>query len=373
MYRAAGYVSPEDLYDVARATFLEMLMAGITVVGEFHYLHNDPSGLPYADPNTLAHEVIRAAESVGIRICLLRAAYLRAGFGREPHPGQRRFYENTDDYLRNLEALLSAAAGRTQVTAGAAPHSIRAVPMSAFKEIASFAQKRKLPLHTHISEQPAENEACLAEYGRTPITLVAENGMLTKRTTLVHAIHLTATEFEQVAAAGSTICSCPTTERNLGDGIFPADGAARLGIPVAFGTDSQAQIDILEDARESEYHLRLQQRERGILDQLNGREMAIRLFDSATSCGYRALGIDGGCLATGEPADFFTLDLDDLAILGMDEVSLVAQAVFALGRSAIRDVAIAGRLVIEDGRHALGHEIRSRYRAVQQTFANEEG
>lgn len=373
MYRAAGFVSPDDLYDVARATFLEMLTSGITVVGEFHYLHNDPSGRPYSDPNTLAHQVIRAAESVGMRICLLRAAYQRAGFRREPHPGQRRFYESTDDYLRNLESLLSETAGRAQISVGAAPHSIRAVPLPVFKQIAAFAQQRELPLHAHISEQPAENDACQAEYGLTPVALVAENEILTPRTTLVHAIHLTAAEFEQVAAAGSTICSCPTTERNLGDGIFPADVAARLGIPVALGTDSQAQIDMLEDARETEYHLRLQKRERGILDGIHGAGIGLRLFDSATRAGYRALGIEGGSLGVGEPADFFTADLDDLAILGVDRASLVAQAVFALGRSAIRDVAVAGRLVIENGVHAQGGEIRSRYRAVEKRFAQEEG
>jgi formimidoylglutamate deiminase len=373
MYRAAGFVSPDDLYGIARATFLEMLASGITVVGEFHYLHNDPSGRPYADPNTLAHQVIRAAESVGMRICLLRAAYQRAGFQREPHPVQRRFYESTEGYLRKLEALLSATAGHARVTVGAAPHSIRAVPLRVFKQIADFAQQRELPLHMHISEQPAENDACLAEYGLTPVALVAENGILTPRTTLAHAIHLTGAEFEQVAAAGSTICSCPTTERNLGDGIFPADVAARLGIPVALGTDSQAQIDLLEDTRQTEYHLRLQKRERGILDAINSTDIAARLFDSATRAGYRALGIEGGSLAVGEPADFFTADLDDLAILGVDRASLVAQAVFALGRSAIRDVAVAGHLVIENGVHAQDSEIRSRYRAVQKRFADEEG
>ncbi len=368
MYRAAGFVSPEDVYDVARATFAEMLSTGITVVGEFHYLHNDRDGLPYADGNTLANEVIRAAESVGIRICLLRAAYARAGFEREPHPGQRRFYEKGDAYLRNLESLLNDVRGKSRVSAGAAPHSVRAVPMTQVEEIAAFARTRELPLHMHISEQTAENEACLAEYGATPVALMAAREILNARTTLVHAIHLTEPEFAQVAAAGSSICSCPTTERNLGDGIFPADVAARLGIPVAFGTDSQAQIDILEDARQSEYHLRLRDRERGILDNVEHREIAGRLLCSATRSGYKALGMEGGSLAAGEFADFFTVDLDDMAVLGADGESLAAQAVFALGRSAVRDVAVAGRLVMEEGQHPLAEEIRSRYRDVQKRF-----
>jgi formimidoylglutamate deiminase len=224
----------------------------------------------------------------------------------------------------------------------------------------------------HISEQPAENEACLAEYGATPVTLVAEHGILTARTTLVHAIHLSREEFELVARDGCVICSCPTTERNLGDGVFPADVAARLGIAVALGTDSQAQIDILEDARENEYHLRLLRRERGILDNADG-EIAHRLLNSATAAGYRALGLPGGNLAPGEPADFFTLDLNDAALLGTDAGSLASQAVFAAGRAAVRDVAVAGRLVMEDGRHAQDEEIRERYRAVQKRFVMEDG
>ncbi len=371
MYRAAGFVSPEDVYDVARATFLEMLTAGITVVGEFHYLHNDRDGRPYGDANTMAKAVIRAAESVGIRICLLRSAYLRAGFQREPHAGQRRFYETADGYLKNLEELIGDVTGRPLVTVGAAPHSIRAVPLRVMEEIAAFAKNRELPLHMHISEQPAENEACVAEYGATPVCLMAEHKILSSRTTLVHAIHLTEDEFERVAARGSTICSCPTTERNLGDGVFPADVAARLGIPVAFGTDSQAQIDILEDARQNEYHLRLVQRERGILDDVDGEEIGYRLLKSATAAGYGALGLKGGTLAVGEHADFLTFDLNDVTVMGTDAVSLASQAVFALGRAAVRDVAVAGRLVVEDGRHALDEEIRGRYRNVLKRFIEE--
>jgi formimidoylglutamate deiminase len=373
MYRAAHFLSPEGVYDVARAAFLEMLASGITIVGEFHYLHNDRDGDPYSDPNELAHAVIRAAESVGIRICLLRAAYQRAGFQREPHPGQRRFYEAPDAYLRNLEALLNEYRNAGQVHVGAAPHSIRAVPLTQLRQIAAMARRRRLPWHMHISEQPAENEACLAEYGQTPITLLNEHGILDARTTLVHAIHLTADEFVQTAHAGSTICSCPTTERNLGDGIFPADRAAQLEIPIAFGTDSQAQIDILEDARQFEYHLRLARRERGILDGIHEQPIAERLFRSATQTGYGALGVQGGRLAPGEPADFFTADLDDLALLGADRDSLVSQAVFALGRTAVRDVAVAGRFVLRDGQHPLACEIRARYRHIQHSFLTEEG
>ena len=371
MYRAAAFVAPESMYDIARAVYLEMLASGITVVGEFHYLHNAPDGTPYADPNELAHTLIRAAQSVGIRIVLLRSAYLRAGFERPPHPGQRRFYETEDAYLRNLDALLTATTGQSLVSVGTAPHSIRAVPLDTIKRIAAFAAERQLPLHIHLSEQPAENEASAAEYGLTPLTLLAKNGILTSRTTLIHAIHMTEAEFEQTGRAGTHICSCPTTERNLGDGIFPADRAQRIGIPICYGTDSQAQIDILEDARQNEYHLRLLHRQRGILD--NSGNIGPYLLHCATAWGYSALGLNGGLLhpTLGHSADFFTADLNDLALLGADKQSLAAQAVFALGRAAIRDVAVAGKLVLADGQHPHAEEIHTRYQAVQRQFTQE--
>jgi formimidoylglutamate deiminase len=375
MYRAAAFASPEDLYDVARTTFLEMACAGITAVGEFHYLHRDPAGHAYSEPNLLGDQVIAAAQSVGLRIRLLRSAYFRAGFERPPHPGQQRFYESPDEYLRNLEDLIAKHGATENVAVGAAPHSIRAVPLEELRQIAEIARGR-MPLHMHISEQVGENAACEAEYGATPVQLLADHGILSSRATLVHAIHLTAAEYKAVAAAGTTICSCPTTERNLGDGIFPADSAAKLGIPVAFGTDSQTQIDILEDARQMEYHLRLRDQQRGILDASAREDWASRepigasLFRSATSSGYASLGLDGGTLAVGQPADFFTVDLDDLSILGMDAESLLPQAVFALAKSAIRDVAVQGRLILENGCHTHEEEIRSRYVAVQRRYQN---
>ncbi len=374
MYRAAAFCSPEDLYDIARVTFLEMLQAGITVVGEFHYLHRDPAGNSYSDPNLLAAKVIAAAQSVGIRICLLRTAYFRAGFNLAPHPGQRRFYETPDEYLANLTDLTNAAG--PGVTIGAAPHSIRAVPLAQIQSIAAEARHLSLPIHLHVSEQPAENTACQAEYGPTPVTLLDAHGLLTPATTLVHAIHLNDFEFTRVAAAQTTICSCPTTERNLGDGIFPADSAFRLGVSVAFGTDSQAQIDLLEDARQLEYHLRLQDRERGILDGSARDSWANRdaigpaLLHSATAAGYRALGLPGGSLAPGDPADFFTIDLSDTSILGLTPAELPTQAVFALNRAAVRDVAVQGRILLHDCQHPEADSIRDRYLAVQRRFLN---
>ncbi|MFC5864579.1 formimidoylglutamate deiminase [Acidicapsa dinghuensis] len=374
MYRAANFVSPEDLYDVARATFLEMVRAGITVVGEFHYLHGDPDGRPYDDPNLLSRQVIAAAQSVGLRICLLRTAYFRAGFQKPTDTGQRRFYEQPDKYLHNLEALATEYAGAPAVSVGTAPHSIRAVPADAMQRIVEQVRGR-MPVHLHISEQPAENEACVAEYGATPVSLLADRGVIAHDSTLVHAIHLTDAEFAGVAWLGATICSCPTTERNLGDGIFPVDKAARLGIPVAFGSDSQAQIDVLEDARQMEYHLRLRDRKRGVIDGSMAAgagwqgDMAGALLQAATVNGYRALGLHGGRLAPGEPADFLTANLNDLSVLGTDAGSLAEQTVFAMAKSAVRDVAVAGKLILQDGHHGEEEAIEERYCAVQRRYA----
>ena len=236
MYHAAAQLTPEDVYDVARMAFLEMVLAGTTTVGEFHYLHNAPGGRPYDDPNLLSKQVIAAAQSVGIRIVLLRSAYLRSGFELPPDPGQIRFFESASQFVDNMEALVkSYPAEAAEVRFGVAPHSLRAVPLGELKEIAVWCRERKLPLHMHVAEQIAENEACLREYGATPVALLAREGLLGPDFTAVHAIHITADEIARLAGAGTTVCSCPTTERNLGDGVIVADQVMREGIRIALG------------------------------------------------------------------------------------------------------------------------------------------
>ena len=295
MYHAAAQLDPQDVYDVARMAFLEMLLSGTTTVGEFHYLHNAPGGRPYDDPNLLSKQIIAAAQSVGIRIVLLRSAYLRSGYELPPDPGQIRFFESASQFLDNMEALSKEyPADSTEVRLGVAPHSLRAVPLRELKEIAAWTRERKLPLHMHVAEQIGENEACLREYGLTPVALLGREGLLGPDFTAVHAIHITADEIELLARANATVCSCPTTERNLGDGVIAADQVMRQGIRIAFGSDSQAQIDPLEDARELEYHLRLERQQRAILDQIGEQTLASRLFDCATVHGARALGVPTG-------------------------------------------------------------------------------
>ena len=365
MYHAAAQLDPQQVYDVARMAFLEMVLSGTSTVGEFHYLHTAPNGRPYDDSNLLSKQVIAAAQSVGIRIVLLRSAYLRSGFHLPRDPGQMRFFETTPEFLANMDAMTQEyAAGSPDVRLGVAPHSIRAVPLDDVREIAAWARDRRLPLHMHMAEQVAENEACLREYGATPVARMGKARLLGPDWTAVHAIHITADETAMLADAGATICSCPTTERNLGDGIIAADHVMKSGVRVALGSDSQAQIDPLEDARELDYHLRLTHQQRAILDQIGEQALAARLFDCATVNGARALSVPSGTLAADSFADFFTIDLRDVSIAGSSDDDLLSLIVFGMNRTAIRDVAVNGKLVVRDGRHTAQEEIISRYEEV---------
>src|SRR5271165_7197703 len=323
MYRAALSVDADDVYHVARMTFLEMVMAGTTTVGEFHYLHRAQDGSAYEDPNLLATQIIAAAESVGLRIALLRVAYQRAGYELPPHPGQVRFYESPREYTDNTAALAEALARSERAWLGVAPHSIRAVPLAQLEEIVAWARDRRLPVHMHAAEQTAELAACKREYGATPVELLAQRGLLSSKTTLVHAIHVTDEEMDAMGEADAVICSCPTTERNLGDGIIDAARAAERGVRFAFGSDSQAQIDPLEDGRELEYHLRLQIQKRAVLDEIGEQNLSQRLFHYVTVGGAEALGFDSGVLAVGRPADFSAIDLGYVSIAGNSAANLL--------------------------------------------------
>jgi formimidoylglutamate deiminase len=367
MYHAANKLNPQDVYDVASMAFLEMLLAGITTVGEFHYLHNALDGDPYDDPNLLAKQVIAAAQSVGIRIVLLRTAYLRSGFELPPDPGQIRFYESGSGFIQNMGALMDGyPVDVSGVSFGVAPHSVRAVPLHDLSEIAEWTRLRNLPLHMHVSEQVAENVACVREYGLLPVELLHRENILSSSFTAIHAIHSSVRDIDMLAAADATICSCPTTERNLGDGILPADRVMTAGIRIALGSDSQAQIDPLEDARQLDYHLRLEQQERAILDQIAQQPLAERLFECATVGGARSLGVPSGELKPGSCADFFIVDLDDISIAGHSAEDLLPMIVFSLNREAIRDVIVGGQFVVRDRRHARQDEIVLRYRDVHQ-------
>jgi formimidoylglutamate deiminase len=373
MYRAAGRFAPEELGAVARMAFLEMALAGVTTVGEFHYLHRDRDGSPYANPNEIGLRIVEAAREVGIRIALLRVAYVRAGHNKPADPGQRRFIEpDAEEFLANTDALRAAlaAADGGMAWVGVAPHSIRAVPLDYLREVAEWARAQRLPLHMHVAEQPAENEACDEEYGCTPFALLNREGILDERFTAIHGIHLSGDEIAAVGRANAIIGACPTTERNLGDGILPADDLMRAGVRIAFGSDSLTQIDPLENARELEYNLRLQRLERAVLDTVDERGLPERLFDCATlhgaaSVGAASAGADG-TLAAGSAGDFFTVDLDDPSIAGTSADELLAAIVFGLSKTAVREVGVAGRLVVEGGRHPLQEQIVRDYSALMK-------
>ena len=411
MYSAATRLTPEDIYDASRMAFLEMALGGITAVGEFHYLHNAPAGRSYDDPNLLAKEVMRAAGEVGLRIALLRVAYARSGFQTETNPKQARFIESDSEvYLKNVESLVSVRSptvregqlandalpnGRASDTAwiGLAPHSVRAVPLDYLRRVIDYANLHNLKVHMHVAEQPAEVSACIEEYGRTPIALLQSEALLSERFTAVHAIHVTPKAIPSFAKSGAIVCACPTTERNLGDGVVPADEYFKHGVPMCLGTDSHAQIDLLEDARELEYHLRLQKLERAVLDGGNptvregaasfvhdpdasqrnstlpdGRVSAIarRLFDCATINGARSIGAPGGALERGMPADFFTVDLDDPSIAGASQDDLLASTVFTLSRAAVREVVVGGKPIVSEGQHLIQEEIVERFNQLQK-------
>ena len=368
MYHAAVSLQPADVYAASRMAFLEMVLSGVTAVGEFHYLHHTPDGQPYADPNELALQVIAAAQDVGLRICLLRVAYARAGYKVAANPRQARFIEaDAETYLKHTEMLRSALPPDAWL--GVAPHSVRAVPLGYLREIAAWAEQNKLPAHIHVAEQPAEIAACLDEYGRGPVALLADEGLLNERWTGVHGIYVNAREIKALAASGATVCVCPTTERNLGDGIAPVDKYFAAGVNIALGTDSHAQIDLLEDARELEYHLRLQDCERAVLapsDDNAPSALAARLFACAAANGARSLGFDGGVLAAGRPADFFTVDLQDPSIAGAAPDTLLANIVITLNRAAIRDVFSGGLRVVSEGQHEWQTAIKQEFSQLQK-------
>ena len=412
MYTAANRLAAEDIYDVSRMAFLEMVLNGITAVGEFHYLHHASDGTTYDDPNLLAKEVIRAANDVGLRIALLRVGYARSGFKTEPNPKQARFIEkDAANYLKNLEALigdldsdggsttsegtgrnpsLSEDANRRTVPddrvcafawIGVAPHSVRAVPLDYLKQVVAYANDRDLKIHMHVAEQPAEVSACVEEYGRSPVALLQTEGLLSNRFTAVHAIYVTPKSIPAFAETGAMVCACPSTERNLGDGVMPADEYFKHDVMICLGTDSHVQIDLLEEARELEYHLRLKKLERavlsgnptvsaganeGMLSHRGVSTLAARLFDGATTNGARSIGAPGGALEPGKPADFFTVALDDPTITGASTDDLLAAIVFASSRAAIREVVVGGKPLVSEGQHLIQEEVVERFNELQK-------
>jgi len=340
MYAVTSRLTPDTYLALARATYAEMALAGITAVGEFHYVHHAPGGKPYADPNAMGAALAQAAADAGIRLTLLDTCYLSGGLTGEGHlqpdAVQRRF---SDGSVEAWHARMSDRRPADQVRLGAAIHSVRAVPRDALSAIAGGVQGQ--PLHIHLSEQPAENMACEVYYGCTPTQLLEDTGVLRPDLTAVHATHLTEADIGLLGGHGGQAAFCPTTERDLADGIGPARGLADAGVSLSLGSDEQAVIDPFEELRALEMHERLSSNERG-------RFSAQQLLRAASANGYRSLGwFGGGVLAAGGLADLVVLRPDSVRTVG----SKASQIIYSATAADVDTVMVAGRLVVERGEH----------------------
>jgi formiminoglutamate deiminase len=342
MYDLASRLEPDLYLALARATYAEMALAGITCVGEFHYLHHRPDGTPYADPNAMGRALIQAAGEAGIRITLLDACYLRGGIGEELAGAQRRFGDGDANAWAERVGELEDGEG---LRIGAAIHSVRAVDPDSATTVAAWADERSTPLHAHVSEQPAENEAARRAYGGTPTSVLADANALGKRFTAVHGTHLGQADFRILGGAGGTCCLCPTTERDLADGIGEAHRMRAAGIELALGSDSHAVIDLFEEARAVELDERLASGERG-------RNSAPELLRAATEAGHSCLGWpDAGRIAPGAAADLVTLRLGTARLAGTDARAATESVVFSATAADVREVIVSGRAIVRDGTH----------------------
>jgi formimidoylglutamate deiminase len=316
MYEAATALDPDSAYAVAEQLYREMRDAGYTVVGEFHYPHHRPDGSPYDDPNAMAKATVAAARDVGIEIVLLMCAYARGGAGKPPTPGQLRFCDPSPAaYLSRVEAL----AGECRV--GLAPHSVRALPTEWLEEIARFAASSAMVVHIHANEQRREVEECEAEHGCRPIELLERVGLLGPRTTVVHATHVSQRELDLLASSGATVCACPTTEANLGDGFLPAAELLQRGVPICIGSDSNTVIDPVLELREIEACARRLAERRNVLVPAGADGPTGYLLEIGAANGARALGLEG-------PVGWVQVDTDHPHLRGIDREDVTAALLF---------------------------------------------
>ena len=343
MYRVAGRLDPDSYLALARAAFAELALAGVTCVGEFSYLHHGPGGRRYSDPNAMSEALVQAAAEAGIRMTLLDTCYLAGGLAAAGHlpldDVQQRF---SDGEVGAWAARVAALPARPGLLVGAAVHSVRAVPAALLADVVAAAKGG--PLHVHLSEQPAENDAARAHYGRTPTELLAENGVLGPATTAVHATHLTDGDLALLGGSATAVCACPSTEADLADGIGPFGRLRDAGSPLCVGSDSHAQADLLAEARAIEGYERLATGERGTFP-------AAELVDALTAAGHRALGwTDAGRIEVGCRADLVAVATDSVRTAGAAPEQLVLAATAA----DVSTVVVDGRVVVADGRHVLG-------------------
>ena len=350
MYEVAARLDPDSYLALARAVYAEMTLAGVTCVGEFHYLHHGPGGVPYADPNAMSRSLLQAAAEAGLRISLLDTCYLSGGLASDgsllPLAGpQLRFGDG--DSNRWASRVTELGPDQDGARTGAAIHSVRAVPPGQMADVAAWARQREAPLHAHLSEQVAENAACLAAYGGTPAQVLQDAGALGSRSSMVHATHLTERDIGLLGGSRSYACFCPTTEADLADGIGPASALVAAGSPLTLGSDSHAVIDLLEEARRVELGERLASQERGHFT-------AAELAGAATVAGHDSLGWpQAGQLVPGALADLVTVALDSPRTAGAADGTVLESVIFGATAADVRDVVIGGRDVVRDGQHQL--------------------
>ena len=341
MYEIANRLTPETYGELAAMTFAEMALSGITGVGEFHYIHHQQDGTRYANPNEMGLAMVAASQRAGIRMALLDVAYLHAGLDKpEPLAEQKRFSDGTiDSWLDRVDAL---GEGGDRWTVGMAPHSVRAVHPSELEEV--VANRHGKVVHVHVSEQPAENAACIAATGKTPTQVLSDAGMLGRHFTAVHATHLTATDISLLCSSHSGVCMCPTTERDLADGVGPASSLSAGGAVLSIGTDSNAFIDMFEEARAVETDERLVTGKRGV-------HAPASLLIAATTGGATALGWGQHGIHVGAPADFIALSLGSVRLASFDAANAAAHIVHAASPADVRDVWVGGRQIVQDHQH----------------------
>ena len=341
MYEIANRLTPETYGELAAMTFAEMALSGITGVGEFHYIHHQQDGTRYANPNEMGLAMVAASQRAGIRMALLDVAYLHAALDKpEPLTEQKRFSDGTiDNWLDRVDALGEGGEGWT---VGMAPHSVRAVHPNELEEV--VANRHGKVVHVHVSEQPAENAACIAATGKTPTQVLSDAGMLGRHFTAVHATHLTATDISLLCSSHSGVCMCPTTERDLADGVGPASSLSAGGAVLSLGTDSNAFIDMFEEARAVETDERLVTGKRGV-------HAPASLLIAATSGGATALGWGQHGIQAGAPADFIALSLDSVRLASFDAAHAAAHIVHSASPADVRDVWVAGRQIVQDHQH----------------------
>ncbi|UAN65201.1 formimidoylglutamate deiminase [Serratia sp. JSRIV006] len=371
MYRLVQRLTPEQVGVIARQLYIEMLKGGYTQVAEFHYLHHTPEGKAYADRGEMTGRLSEAALQAGIGMTLLPVLYSYAGFGAQPaQAGQRRFIQSAESYLEQQQVIARQLAGQPLQNQGLCFHSLRAVELGQMQQILA-ASDQALPVHIHIAEQQKEVNDCLAWSGQRPVAWLYEHLPVDSRWCLVHATHLDREELEQLARSKAVAGLCPTTEANLGDGIFPGDSYLHHQGRWGIGSDSHVSLNVVEELRWFEYGQRLRDQRRNRLTTPEQPAVADVLYQQALRGGAQACGTAIGKLAVGYRADWLVLDGDDPYLASAPDASILNRWLFAGGKEQIRDVFVAGRQVIEQGRHALQQQSSAEFLQVLKTFQQE--